>query len=134
MSFNDSHLICLCRVFYQLNYSDEYTMCCIYNIFIFVNTTLILWENPYDKDFSIIRQMLINTRTYQMPSDSGQALSPSRQNRFSITKTYLYNVDPLKPHFYIVKLRFTGVHIIFLILLKKHRLWVLVRTASSRRF
>ena len=30
-------------------------------------------------------------------------------------KTYLYNFDPLKPHFYIVKLGFTGVHIIFLI-------------------
>ena len=35
-----------------------------------------------------------------------------------ITKTYLYNFDPLKPHFYIVKLGFTGVHIIFLFLLK----------------
>ena len=32
-----------------------------------------------------------------------------------ITKTYLYNFDPLKPHFYIVKLGFTGVNIIFLI-------------------
>ena len=32
-----------------------------------------------------------------------------------ITKTCLYNIDPLKPHFYIVKLGFTGVYIIFLI-------------------
>ena len=32
----------------------------------------------------------------------------------NITKTYLYNFDPLKPHFYIVKLGFTGVYIIFL--------------------
>ena len=32
-----------------------------------------------------------------------------------ITKTNLYNFDPLKPHFYIVKLGFTGVYIIFLI-------------------
>ena len=32
-----------------------------------------------------------------------------------ITKTHLYNTDPLKPHFYIVKLGFTGVYIIFLI-------------------
>ena len=31
-----------------------------------------------------------------------------------ITKTRLYNFDPLKPHFYIVKLGFTGVYIIFL--------------------
>ena len=32
-----------------------------------------------------------------------------------ITKTRLYNFDPVKPHFYIVKLGFTGVYIIFLI-------------------
>ena len=31
-----------------------------------------------------------------------------------ITKTYLYNFDPLKPHFYIVKLGFTRVDITFL--------------------
>ena len=52
----------------------------------------------------------------------------------NITKTCLYNFDPLKPHFYIVKLGFTGVYIIFLISDQKHRLWVLVRTASARRF
>ena len=33
----------------------------------------------------------------------------------AITKTCLYNFDPLKPHFYIVKLGFTEVYIIFLI-------------------
>ena len=32
---------------------------------------------------------------------------------FAITKTYLYNFDPLKPHFYIVKLGFSGVYVIF---------------------
>ena len=32
-----------------------------------------------------------------------------------IMKTRLYNFDPLKPHFYTVKLGFTGVYIIFLI-------------------
>ena len=32
-----------------------------------------------------------------------------------IMKTCLYNFDPHKPHFYIVKLGFTGVYIIFLI-------------------
>ena len=52
----------------------------------------------------------------------------------SITKTYLYNFDPLEPHFYIVKLGFTGVYIIFLISAQKHTLWVLVRTASMRWF
>ena len=35
--------------------------------------------------------------------------------RIDITKTCLYNFDPLKPHFYTVKLGFTGVYIICLI-------------------
>ena len=40
---------------------------------------------------------------------------------FHITKIYLYNFDPLKPHFYIVKLGFTGVYIIsFLLFLLKN--------------
>ena len=32
-----------------------------------------------------------------------------------IAKSYLYNFDSLKHHFYIVKLGFTGIYIIFLI-------------------
>ena len=32
-----------------------------------------------------------------------------------IRKTFLYNVDPLTPHFYIAKLGLIGVYIIFLI-------------------
>ena len=38
------------------------------------------------------------------------------------TKTYLYNFDPLKSHFYIVKLGFTGLYIICVISAQKHRL------------
>ena len=38
--------------------------------------------------------------------------------RLYIMKPCLYNSDPLKPHFYIVKLGFTRVYIIFLIFLK----------------
>ena len=37
---------------------------------------------------------------------------------YVIKKTYLYNFDPLKTPFYIVKLGFKGVYIIFLFLLK----------------
>ena len=37
-----------------------------------------------------------------------------------IMKTCLYNFDPLKSHFYIVKLGVTGVYIIFLIFAQKH--------------
>ena len=41
-----------------------------------------------------------------------------KNSNMHITKTCLYNFDPLKPHFYIIKLGFTGVYIIFLFLLK----------------
>ena len=39
---------------------------------------------------------------------------------YVIRKTHLYNVDSLQPHFYIVKLGFTGVDIIFLISALRH--------------
>ena len=41
---------------------------------------------------------------------------------FCITKTRLYYSDPLKPHFYVVKLGFAGVYIISLISAQLHRL------------
>ena len=44
--------------------------------------------------------------------------SPTHRKKTAITKTCLYNFDPLKPHFYIVKLGYPGVYIIFLYLLK----------------
>ena len=34
------------------------------------------------------------------------------------SRKHSYNFDPLKPHFDVVKLGFTGIHIIFIILLK----------------
>ena len=40
--------------------------------------------------------------------------------RTNITKTCLYNFNPLKPHFYIVNQRFTGVYINFLISAQKN--------------
>ena len=51
-------------------------------------------------------------------SDYGHAHSARSRLIRLITKTCLYNVDPLKPHFYIVKLGFTGVYMIFFFLLK----------------
>ena len=47
-----------------------------------------------------------------------------------IMLTCLCNIDPLTPHFHIVKLEFTWVYIIFLIFALKHRLWVLIRTEA----
>ena len=61
-------------------------------------------------------------------------LSAMQPPHHYITKTHLYNADPLQPHFYTGKPGFTGVYIIFLISAQNHRLWVLVRTASTRRF
>ena len=40
--------------------------------------------------------------------------------QFIITKTYLYNFDPRKSHFYIVKLGFTELYIILFISAQKH--------------
>ena len=45
--------------------------------------------------------------------------------------THLCNLDPIKHHFYTVKLGSTGVYITFLIFAVKHRLWVLVWTGCS---
>ena len=50
-----------------------------------------------------------------MYMDAWVSLSMQSAKGLHITKTYLYNFDPLKPHFYTVKLGFTGVYIIFLI-------------------
>ena len=51
-----------------------------------------------------------------------------------IMKACLHNFYLLKPHFYTVKLVLAGVYIISPISAQKHRLRVLVRTASPRRF
>ena len=45
-------------------------------------------------------------------TQNSEATAPTFQ---AITKTCLYDFDPLKPLFYTVKLGFTGVYIIFLI-------------------
>ena len=46
------------------------------------------------------------------------------------TRTRLCSFDPLKPHFYTVKLGFAWIYINILISAQKHRLWLLVRTTS----
>ena len=92
-------------------------------------------ENPCKNGATCIN----NAGSYQcicQPGFSGPHCLDSKYRVVKpfITKTYLYNFDPLKPHFYMVKLGFAGVYIIFFISAQKHRLWVLVRTALLRRF
>ena len=50
-----------------------------------------------------------------LSTSMGSVIYIVQENWFNITKTCLYNFEPLKPHFYIVKLGFTGVYIIFII-------------------
>ena len=50
---------------------------------------------------------------------------------YTSRKTCLYDFDPLKPHFYIEKLGFTRVYIIFFFFAENYILWVLVRTALA---
>ena len=60
-------------------------------------------------------------------------MAHSEVHMYSIMKTCPCNVYPLTPHFYIEKTGvYRGVPTIYVSL--KHRLWVLVRTASLRRF
>ena len=51
-------------------------------------------------------------------SKLGCMLPSMCHNHETVTKTYLYKFDPLTPHFYIVKLGFTGYTLFFLFLLK----------------
>ena len=63
-------------------------------------------------------------------SSTGTAGSQeSKTSSGNITKTYLYNFDPHKLHFYIVQRVYRGIHY-FSYFCSKHRLWVRVRTAS----
>ena len=67
--------------------------------------------------------------------DGGGETRGKRVEWVETSRKHAYIIlTPLKPHFYIAKLGFIGVYIIFLIFTQKHGLWVLVRTASARRF
>ena len=52
---------------------------------------------------------------FNMKKKDTKSFQPKKHQQQNITKTCLYNVDPLKPHFYIVKVGFTGIYIIFLV-------------------
>ena len=88
-----------------------------------------------ENDFALLRQHMDRTALFQcIFVDKFIYFRPNELQLIYIRITCSCNVNPLTHHFYIVKLGFTGVFIFFLFLLLKHRLWVLVRTASLRRF
>ena len=104
----------------------------------FYGLTLWVLRNDSDKIYFLIQIIKLIKLTSYYPVgtvvNNNDNNNKKKKKKKKITKTCLYNFDPHKPHFYIVKLGFTGVYIIFLISAQKHKLWVLVRTASSRRF
>ena len=77
-----------------------------------------------NSDQPALLRSLIRVFTIRLKKDLITGFPPSRKHTYII-------LTPLKPHFYIVKLGFTGVYIILLISARKHRLWLLVRTASN---
>ena len=96
-----------------------------------INTPLNLLELELELLLSLIPCIVTETQSKKwiffsfLLKHYGNPL-PSRKHAYII-------FDPLKPHFCIVKLGFTGVYIIFLISAQKHRLWVLVRTIRSMK-
>ena len=77
-----------------------------------------------DITWTLVSKAADGVKRWSLPYNSKMYTWPTAENDidhkrqcviFVITKTYLYDFDPLKPHFYIVKLGFTGVYIIFLI-------------------
>ena len=70
--------------------------------------------------FSMTRYFILSFHVFQPLSGVKGELSATEPflgslHIYYITKTRLYKFDLLEPHFYIVKLGFTGVYIIFLI-------------------
>ena len=77
-----------------------------------------------ERSLYIVERLNVKQRRSRLWAVSSESMLVAKvyYYRLCITKTYLYNFDPLKPHFYIVKLGFTGVYIIFLISAQTHRL------------
>ena len=65
-----------------------------------------------------LKTNLILLTLNKTPYYSSPTIIKKKKKKKKKTKTSLYNFDSLKPQFYIVKLWFTGVYIIFLFLLK----------------
>ena len=81
----------------------------------------------------LAKVLLMSTKNKEMI----KCLVKKKQNKkkhLTLRKHAYIILTPIILYFHIVNLRFTGVYIIFVISAQKHRLWVLVRTASMRQF
>ena len=88
-----------------------YQTCCLEGVHhsLFITRLLGSKLNNGDHYFYIIYTFCLDRAVF------GSSFKGQNMLSDHITRTYLYYFDPLKPHFYIVKLGFTGVYIIFLI-------------------
>ena len=73
--------------------------------------------NISDTGFDVLTCFIISSNEYH----PAKRLKLQLSIKVFITKTCLYNIDPLKTLFYVVKPGFTGVYIIFLNTAQKHR-------------
>ena len=64
-------------------------------------------------EFCILQINIFQTKLYIFENLFLLHLFLEKFDLLDITKTCLYNFGPLKPHFSVVKLGFTGVYIIF---------------------
>ena len=93
----------------------------LFSIVLYIVDMFVATSRDKREDWALVKHTHTHTHTH---THKGFTVDPAKAvSLLHITKTYLYNLDPLKPHFYIVKLGFTGVCIIFLISAQKHRLW-----------
>ena len=105
------------------------------SLFVCFFLSFFLYCNVIDLSVQLKKKKMLTLLSMQseyLPLIRKHCIKVMVQCYIPITRTCLYNFDPLKPHFYIVKLGLKRVYIIFLISAQKHRLWVLVRTASAR--
>ena len=75
--------------------------------------TLFLLDTAYFEHFCVLVPKHTAYYRYSLELPCKLKYNKKIKVKIAITKTCLYNFDILKPHFYIVKLGFTGVYIIF---------------------
>ena len=100
--------------------------------FFFLSTKIVEWHNRRRLiSLSSVNRRRVKVYTTRDKKASRVTIAKEHLGRFNhaknkltalsqgiITQTCLYYFDPIKPHFYIVRLGFTGVYFIFLFLLK----------------
>ena len=64
---------------------------------------------------SVVQTLQIKQKKKKKKKKQTKKKKKKKKKKKNITKTCIYNFNPLKPHLYIEKLGFTGVYIIFLI-------------------